>query len=164
MWQARLVLNRCYTSDGVLRLCGGIVACGAAFAQSPRQEATLMTTQSAAPLPEIVDLEAVRSVQAHPIDAELTIQVAEIFKALADPTACAHPHALARRALCWRSCRRAGHERVGVVSHQLRLLRGLRGARAPRGQAGVLCAGRRACDAAVPAEPGASWTLIKRKM
>jgi DNA-binding transcriptional ArsR family regulator len=91
-----------------------------------------MTPQSTASLPEIVDLEAVRSVQAHPIDHELTIQVAEIFKALADPTRVRILHALSHAELCVGDLAAVLAMSESAVSHQLRLLRGLRVVRARR--------------------------------
>ena len=48
----------------------------------------------------IVDPQAVRRVRDHPIDTDLTVQVAEIFKALADPTRVRILHALLHAELC----------------------------------------------------------------
>ena len=91
-----------------------------------------MTTPSTASSPEIVDLEAVRSVQAHAIDDQLTIQVAEIFKALADPTRVRILHALSHAELCVGDLAAVLAMSESAVSHQLRLLRGLRVVRARR--------------------------------
>ena len=44
------------------------------------------SSKATTPEPEILDPEAVRRVREHPIDDQLTSQLAEIFKALADPT------------------------------------------------------------------------------
>src|SRR5689334_7188917 len=83
-------------------------------------------------LPEIVDPEAVRRVHEHPIDADLTTQVAEIFKALADPTRVRIMHALSHAELCVGDLAAVLEMSESAVSHQLRLLRGLRVVRARR--------------------------------
>ena len=82
--------------------------------------------------PEIVDPDAVRSVQEHPIDSDLTAQVAEIFKALADPTRVRILHALLHAELCVGDLATVLEMSESAVSHQLRLLRGLRVVRARR--------------------------------
>jgi DNA-binding transcriptional ArsR family regulator len=81
---------------------------------------------------EIVDPEAVRRIQDHPIDADLTAQVAEIFKALADPTRVRILHALLHAELCVGDLAAVLEMSESAVSHQLRLLRGLRVVRARR--------------------------------
>ncbi|HEY3232813.1 MAG TPA: hypothetical protein VGJ87_26515, partial [Roseiflexaceae bacterium] len=59
------------------------------------EEAALMAPASPdTPLAEIVDPDAVRRIQEHPIDDDLTVQVAEIFKALSEPTRVRILHAL----------------------------------------------------------------------
>ena len=80
----------------------------------------------------IVDPEAVRRVRDHPIDADLTVQVAEIFKALADPTRVRILHALLHAELCVGDLAAVLEMSESAVSHQLRLLRGLRVVRARR--------------------------------
>ena len=80
----------------------------------------------------IVDPEAVRHVQAHPLDADLTEQVAEIFKALADPTRVRILHALSHAELCVSDLAAVLGMSESAVSHQLRLLRSLRVVRARR--------------------------------
>ena len=80
----------------------------------------------------IVDLEAVRSVRDHPIGADMTTQVAEIFKALADPTRVRILHALLHAELCVGDLAAVLEMSESAVSHQLRLLRGLRVVRARR--------------------------------
>ena len=82
--------------------------------------------------PEIVDQEAVRRVQEHAIDADLTAQVAEIFKALADPTRVRIMHALWHAELCVGDRAAVLEMSESAVSHQLRLLRSLRVVRARR--------------------------------
>ena len=81
---------------------------------------------------EIVDPEAVRRIQEHPIDADMTAQVAEIFKALADPTRVRILHALLHAELCVGDLAAVLEMSESAVSHQLRLLRGLRVVRARR--------------------------------
>ena len=80
----------------------------------------------------IVDPEAVRRVRDHPIDADSTVQVAEIFKALADPTRVRILHALLHAELCVGDLAAVLEMSESAVSHQLRLLRGLRVVRARR--------------------------------
>ena len=95
-----------------------------------------MSPPSAEELPSgelsIVDPEAVRSVREHPIDAGMTAQVAEIFKALADPTRVRILHALLHAELCVGDLAAVLEMSESAVSHQLRLLRGLRVVRARR--------------------------------
>ncbi len=85
-------------------------------------------------LPEnpLVDPEAVRRVQSHPLAAELTEQLAETFKALADPTRVRILHALSHAELCVGDLAAVLGMSESAVSHQLRLLRGLRVVRARR--------------------------------
>ena len=80
----------------------------------------------------IVDPQAVRLVRDHPIDTDLTVQVAEIFKALADPTRVRILHALLHAELCVGDLAAVLEMSESAVSHQLRLLRGLRVVRARR--------------------------------
>jgi DNA-binding transcriptional ArsR family regulator len=77
------------------------------------------------PPSEIVDPEAVRRIQDHPIDADMTAQVAEIFKALADPTRVRILHALLHAELCVGDLATVLEMSESAVSHQLRLLRHL---------------------------------------
>ena len=94
-----------------------------------------MTAHSAEEPPaelSIVDPEAVGRVREHPIDAEMTAQVAEIFKALADPTRVRILHALLHAELCVGDLAAVLEMSESAVSHQLRLLRGLRVVRARR--------------------------------
>lgn len=78
------------------------------------------------PTSSIVDPEAVRRVQEHPLDDDLTSQVAETFKALADPTRVRILHALSHAELCVGDLAAVLEMSESAVSHQLRLLRGLR--------------------------------------
>lgn len=80
----------------------------------------------------IVDSEAVRRVLEHPLDNDLTAQVAEIFKALADPTRVRILHALSHAELCVGDLAAVLGMTESAVSHQLRLLRSLRVVRARR--------------------------------
>ena len=92
-----------------------------------------MAPESSEPLStEIVDPDAVRRIQEHPIDAGMTAQVAEIFKALADPTRVRILHALLHAELCVGDLAAVLEMSESAVSHQLRLLRGLRVVRARR--------------------------------
>jgi ArsR family transcriptional regulator, lead/cadmium/zinc/bismuth-responsive transcriptional repressor len=96
------------------------------------EEAAPMAPPTESSLPEIVDPDAVRRIQEHPIDAGLTAQVAEIFKALADPTRVRILHALLHAELCVGDLAAVLEMSESAVSHQLRLLRGLRVVRARR--------------------------------
>ncbi|HEX9374269.1 MAG TPA: metalloregulator ArsR/SmtB family transcription factor [Roseiflexaceae bacterium] len=80
----------------------------------------------------IVDPDAVRRIQEHPIDDDLTVQVAEIFKALSEPTRVRILHALLHAELCVGDLAAVLEMSESAVSHQLRLLRGLRVVRARR--------------------------------
>ena len=73
-----------------------------------------------------------RRVQSHPLAAELTEQLAETFKALADPTRVRILHALSHAELCVGDLAAVLGMSESAVSHQLRLLRGLRVVRARR--------------------------------
>src|SRR4051794_2612422 len=90
------------------------------------------TPRAAAPPPDIVDPEAVRRVQAHPLDATMTARLAETFKALADPTRVRIFHALSPAELCVGDLAAVLEMTESAVSHQLRLLRSLRVVRARR--------------------------------
>lgn len=90
-----------------------------------------MPREAAAP-PDIVDLAAVRSVQAHPLDDAMTGRLAETFKALADPTRVRILHALSHAELCVGDLAAVLEMTESAVSHQLRLLRSLRVVRARR--------------------------------
>ena len=90
------------------------------------------TPRGAEPQPDIVDPEAVERVRAHPLGDNLTAQVAEIFKALADPTRVRIMHALSHAELCVGDLAAVLEMTESAVSHQLRLLRGLRVVRARR--------------------------------
>ena len=82
--------------------------------------------------PALVDPDAVGRVRAHPLGDEQTGQVAEIFKALADPTRVRILHALSHAELCVGDLAAVLEMSESAVSHQLRLLRGLRVVRARR--------------------------------
>src|SRR2546421_11693327 len=91
-----------------------------------------MPTQRGTLPPDIVDPEAVRRVQEHPLDGALTAQLAETFKALADPTRVRILHALSHAELCVGDLAAVLEMTDSAVSHQLRLLRSLRVVRARR--------------------------------
>lgn len=78
------------------------------------------------PTGSIVDPGAVRRVREHPLDDDLTAQVAETFKALADPTRVRILHALSHAELCVGDLAAVLEMSESAVSHQLRLLRSLR--------------------------------------
>jgi len=80
----------------------------------------------------IVDPAAVRRVREHPLAEHLTVQLAETFKALADPTRVRILHALSHAELCVGDLAAVLEMTESAVSHQLRLLRGLRVVRARR--------------------------------
>ena len=82
--------------------------------------------------PSIVDPDAVGRVHKHPLDDALTAQVAAIFKALADPTRVRILHALSHAELCVGDLAAVLEMTESAVSHQLRLLRGLRVVRGRR--------------------------------
>jgi DNA-binding transcriptional ArsR family regulator len=82
--------------------------------------------------PDIVDPAAVRRVREHPLNDALAAQVAEIFKALADPTRVRLLHALSHAELCVGDLAAVLKMTESAVSHQLRLLRSLRVVRARR--------------------------------
>jgi DNA-binding transcriptional ArsR family regulator len=82
--------------------------------------------------PDLLDPEAVRRVLEHPLGDDLTTQLAEIFKALADPTRVRILHALSHAELCVGDLAALLGMTESAVSHQLRLLRGLRVVRARR--------------------------------
>ena len=84
-----------------------------------------MVDQRADMSPEIVDPEAVRRIQEHPLDDDLTAKLAEIFKALADPTRVRIMHALSHAELCVGDLAAVLEMSESAVSHQLRLLRHL---------------------------------------
>ncbi|HNP74256.1 MAG TPA: metalloregulator ArsR/SmtB family transcription factor [Kouleothrix sp.] len=90
------------------------------------------SSKATTPEPEILDPEAVRRVREHPIDDQLTSQLAEIFKALADPTRVRMLHALLHAELCVGDLAAVLEMSESAVSHQLRLLRSLRVVRARR--------------------------------
>lgn len=89
-------------------------------------------SKAAAPAQEIVDPDAVRRVRDHPLGDQLTTQLAEIFKALADPTRVRMLHALSHAELCVGDLASVLEMTESAVSHQLRLLRSLRVVRARR--------------------------------
>jgi ArsR family transcriptional regulator, lead/cadmium/zinc/bismuth-responsive transcriptional repressor len=82
--------------------------------------------------PDIVDPTAIQRVQAHPLDDAMTARLAETFKALADPTRVRIMHALSHAELCVGDLAAVLEMTESAVSHQLRLLRGLRVVRARR--------------------------------
>jgi ArsR family transcriptional regulator len=81
---------------------------------------------------QLVSPEAVRELRAHQLDGALAAQVAETFKALADPTRVRLLHALSHAELCVGDLAAVLGMTESAVSHQLRLLRGLRIVRARR--------------------------------
>lgn len=81
---------------------------------------------------DIVDPVAVQSVQSHPLGEEMTARLADTFKALADPTRVRILHALSHAELCVGDLAAVLEMTESAVSHQLRLLRGLRVVRARR--------------------------------
>jgi DNA-binding transcriptional ArsR family regulator len=91
-----------------------------------------MSSERTAVSPMIVDADAVRSVREHAIDEDLTLKVAEIFKALADPTRVRILHALSHAELCVGDLAAVLEMSESAVSHQLRLLRSLHVVRARR--------------------------------
>lgn len=91
-----------------------------------------MSSERTAVSPVIVDAEAVRSVREHGISDDLTVKVAEIFKALADPTRVRILHALSHAELCVGDLAAVLEMSESAVSHQLRLLRSLHVVRARR--------------------------------
>ena len=82
--------------------------------------------------PDIVDIEAVRRIHAHPLGDGLAAQLAETFKALADPTRVRMLYALSHAELCVGDLAAVLEMTESAVSHQLRLLRSLRVVRARR--------------------------------
>ena len=76
--------------------------------------------------PDIVDTEAVRRVHQHPLANGMAAQLAETFKALADPTRVRMLHALSHAELCVGDLAAVLEMTESAVSHQLRLLRGAR--------------------------------------
>jgi DNA-binding transcriptional ArsR family regulator len=81
---------------------------------------------------DIVDPAAVQRVREHPLEEHLTSQLAETFKALADPTRVRILHALSHAELCVGDLAAVLEMSESAVSHQLRLLRSLRVVRARR--------------------------------
>jgi DNA-binding transcriptional ArsR family regulator len=80
----------------------------------------------------IVDAEAVRRVREHALSPQMTSEVAEIFKAMSDPTRVRILHALSHAELCVGDLAAVLAMKEPAVSHQLRLLRSLRVVRARR--------------------------------
>src|SRR5829696_695832 len=91
-----------------------------------------MDPRRAEPASDIVDSEAVRRIHAHPLAESMAAQLAETFKALADPTRVRMLHALSHAELCVGDLAAVLEMTESAVSHQLRLLRGLRVVRARR--------------------------------
>jgi DNA-binding transcriptional ArsR family regulator len=87
---------------------------------------------STVPVTDVVDSDAVRIVQAHQLTSSMIEEVSEIFKALADPTRVRILHALSHAELCVGDIAFVLGMKEPAVSHQLRLLRGLRVVRARR--------------------------------
>jgi ArsR family transcriptional regulator len=79
-----------------------------------------------------IDPEAVRLVREHALDQQTTLRVAEIFKALADPTRVRILHALSHAELCVGDVAVLLGMSESAVSHQLRLLRNLHVVRSRR--------------------------------
>ncbi len=84
------------------------------------------------PESQIIDPEAIRRVLDQPLTEELTAQLAEIFKALADPTRVRMLYALLRAELCVGDLAAVLGMTESAISHQLRLLRALRIVRSRR--------------------------------
>jgi ArsR family transcriptional regulator, lead/cadmium/zinc/bismuth-responsive transcriptional repressor len=82
--------------------------------------------------PTIVDVEAVRMLREHQLTEEVTTQLAETFKSMADPTRVRMLHALSHKELCVGDIAAVLGMTESAVSHQLRLLRSLRIVRARR--------------------------------
>lgn len=74
----------------------------------------------------MVNPEAVRRVQEHALDEQATAEVADIFKAMADPTRVRILHALSHAELCVGDLAAVLGMKEPAVSHQLRLLRTMR--------------------------------------
>jgi DNA-binding transcriptional ArsR family regulator len=91
-----------------------------------------MPSPNPEPTSDIVDPAAVRSVREHPLDEHQIAQLSEIFKALADSTRVRILHALSHAELCVGDLAAVLEMTESAVSHQLRLLRGLRVVRARR--------------------------------
>ena len=91
-----------------------------------------MDSRRADTSPDIIDAEAVRRVQAHPLADAMASPLAETFKALADPTRVRILHALSHGELCVGDLAAVLEMTESAVSHQLRLLRSLRVVRARR--------------------------------
>lgn len=85
-----------------------------------------------APETSIIDPAAVNLVREHPLRDEMTVQLAEIFKALADPTRVRIIHALSHAELCVSDLAAVLGMTESAISHQLRLLRSLRIVRSRR--------------------------------
>lgn len=83
-------------------------------------------------LQALVDPAAVQRVREHALSASMTAEVAEIFKAMSDPTRVRILHALSHAELCVGDLAAVLGMKEPAVSHQLRLLRGLRVVRARR--------------------------------
>jgi len=96
------------------------------------RNATMPAQNVSAPAPDIVDTEAVRRVHEHPLGNAMAAQLAETFKALADPTRVRMLHALSHAELCVGDLAAVLEMTESAVSHQLRLLRSLRVVRARR--------------------------------
>jgi ArsR family transcriptional regulator, lead/cadmium/zinc/bismuth-responsive transcriptional repressor len=80
----------------------------------------------------LVDPAAVQRVIEHGIDDAIVHQVAETFKALGDPTRVRLIHALLHEELCVSDLAALLGLTESAISHQLRLLRGLRVVRSRR--------------------------------
>jgi DNA-binding transcriptional ArsR family regulator len=100
-----------------------------------REQGSCMDARRAStstPTPDIVDTAAVRRVHEHPLANGMAAQLAETFKALADPTRVRMLHALSHAELCVGDLAAVLEMTESAVSHQLRLLRSLRVVRARR--------------------------------
>ena len=80
----------------------------------------------------LVDPEAVQQLRNHPLDNTTVEQLADIFRALADPTRVRLLHALSHAELCVGDLAALLEMTDSAVSHQLRLLRDLRVLRSRR--------------------------------
>ena len=91
-----------------------------------------MSDHQAGGAPNLLDPAAVLLVREHALSEQQTAQLAEIFKALADPTRVRILHALSHAELCVGDLAAVLEMSESAVSHQLRLLRSLRVVRARR--------------------------------
>jgi ArsR family transcriptional regulator len=80
----------------------------------------------------LVDAEAVQRLREHALSSQTITDVADIFKAMADPTRVRILHALSHSELCVGDIAAVLGMKEPAISHQLRLLRSLRVVRGRR--------------------------------